>query len=76
KELSTFSSHSLGLGVSYTFVSPLKLVEKGSLNFSYHHLLFNYDDFRDLRDSSAPTGHEPLYQFSANVFQFYLSLWY
>jgi hypothetical protein len=43
---------------------------------------FNYLDFRDIRDfslSSVPAyapGTEPLYQFSATVYQLYLSMYF
>ncbi len=78
KELSAFSNTTLGFGVSYdlknTFWRP---IHRGSFNFKYDRISFDYDEFRDLRGDNLPApGSEPLYSFSANVFQAYLSLWY
>lgn len=75
KELSTFNSHTIGFGTSYEFVRSWNMVERGTLNFSYDHIMFAYDDFRDLT-SNAAVGQEPFYEFDADVFQFYLSVWY
>jgi len=76
KELSTFNSQSFGLGISYTIhPNSLRFLDKGSINLSYNHIRFDYDNFRDLSASGA-AGAEPLYSFSADVLQLYLSLWY
>jgi hypothetical protein len=41
---------------------------------------FNYHDFRDIRDfgitQGFAAGAEPLYQFSAMVYQVYLSMYF
>jgi hypothetical protein len=76
KELSTFQSHGPHLGVTYTFLDrqgdrPLR----STANLFIDHYVYSYDDFRDLR-SDAPAGEEPLYDFDANVIQFFLSLWF
>ena len=77
KELSNFSSNTLGFSVSYDFVqNGWRWIDRGSVNLSYDHIWFNYDDFRDLRDTSAPVGDEPLYKFSADVAQFFVSIWF
>jgi hypothetical protein len=77
KELSTFGSKTIGLSVSYEFLrGGWHALDKGSLNLAYNHIRFNYDDFRDVRVKDVPPGEEPLYSFSANVLQLYLSLWY
>lgn len=77
KELSTFSSQTLGVAVSYEFAKRgWKLIDKGSANVSYNHIMFNYKDFRDLRAQGYTPGTEPLYSFSANVLQLYVSVWY
>ena len=76
KELSTFNSLTVGAGVSYEF--PTKdwgFIEKGSVNFSYRHIQFDYDDFRNIPAGGLP-GSEPLYTLEADVIQLYLSLWY
>lgn len=75
KELSAFDSNSLGFSVSYDFVqNGWRWIDRGSVNLSYDHIGFNYDDFRDLRDTGAPVGDEPLYKFSADVAQFFVSI--
>jgi hypothetical protein len=77
KELSTFTSQSYGLSASYEFAKKgWKLIDKGSANISYSHILFDYKDFRDIRVPVITPGTEPLYSFSADVFQLYVSVWY
>ncbi len=82
KELSTFNNQTLGLTVSYEFARQgWRFIDRGSINLAVDHLRFNYDNFRDLRvtldpNNPYPLGEEPLYSFSANVMQFYLSIWY
>lgn len=77
KELSTYSSQDLGLGVTYLFArGGWGFIDKGSLNLAYHRMWFDYEDFRDLRVECGTPGCEPLYGFSADVMQFYISLWY
>ena len=76
KEISTFSSQTVGFGVSYDLVHNWHVIERASVNFKYDYILFDYQDFRDLRDSSSPVGNESLYSFSASVMQLYFSLWY
>jgi len=77
KELSSFDSNTLGFSVSYNFIqNGWHGIDRGSINLSYDHIWFNYHDFRDLRDTSAPVGDEPLYKFSADVAQIFISLWF
>ena len=77
KELSTFTSRALGLKASYEFLDDgWKFIDKGSANIAYNHIMFDYKDFRDLRVSGVTPGTEPLYNFSANVLQIFVSLWY
>jgi hypothetical protein len=76
KELSTFSSHSLKLDATYKFpVQFWDLLEKGTLNLSYNHIMFEYDDFRNALEGDV-AGTEPFYDFSADVIQFYVSFWF
>ena len=77
KELSTFSSQTLGVALSYEFAKKgWKFIDKGSANVSYSHIMFDYKDFHDLRVSVLTPGTEPLYSFSADVLQLYVSVWY
>lgn len=79
KELSTFSSTSLRLGVTYDILeSGWRFIERGSVSFFYDYMLFDYDNFRDLRPGpGGPTvpGAEPLYEFDADVIQIFVSFW-
>ncbi len=75
KELSTFSSHTIGLKLSYDFVANgWRSIDKGTVNISWDHVMFDYEDFRDLRVSTAVVGDEPLYSFSADVLQLFVSV--
>jgi len=79
KELSTFSSHTIRLGASYDLIEGgWWFLDKATLNLSYDRILFNYQDFRDLRsvDGSGVAGTEPFYSFTANVLQLYFSIWF
>lgn len=79
KEMSTFSSSSVGFSVSYEFAkNGWGWIDKGSLNFSYDFLTFEYDNFRDARQTSVtiPPGTEGLYTFEADVIQAFISIWY
>ena len=63
--------------MSYDFVqNGWHAIDRGSINFTYGHIMFEYDDFRDLRKTAAAVGEEPLYDFSANVAQVFVSIWF
>jgi hypothetical protein len=77
KELSTFTSNTVGVKVSYEFIKDgWHAIDRASLNFAYDHIWFDYDDFRDARVTGVTPGTEPLYNFTAGVLQLYLSLWF
>ncbi len=76
KELSSFSSITIGAGVSYEFANGgWGFIDKGSINFSIDHIEFEYDNFRNVLAGGTP-GAEPLYTLEADVVQFFISLWY
>ncbi len=76
KELSTFTSHAIRLGVGYEVpLDIFDVIERGSVNLVYDRLMFSYDDFRDVR-AGAPAGQEPLYEFDANIVQLFFSVWF
>lgn len=76
KELSTYNDHTLGFGVSYEFAqNGTGLIKRGSLNFNYDYILFDYSDFSDLT-SSASAGNEPDYGFDAGVIRMFVSVWF
>ncbi len=76
KELSNLSHNNIGLKLSYDIAQHLSLIDKGSINLALDYMVFDYQNFRDASDTSATLGEEPLYNFSANVTQVYLSIWY
>jgi len=77
KELSTFNNSTIGFGISYEFAKGEGgSIDKASVNFKFDHIQFNYEDFRDATQTSFTPGTEPLYQFSANVMQLFLSVWF
>jgi hypothetical protein len=77
KELSSFTSQTLHLGVTYNIArSGWWIFERGSLNFSYDYIEFDYEDFRDVRQPAAIAGEEPLFNFGADVLQLFISFWF
>jgi len=76
KELSTFTSLTVGGGFSYELNSKAwTFLKRGSLNLHYDHIEFEYDDFRDLTKSGS-AGNEPLYSFEADVIRAFASFWF
>ena len=75
KELSTFTSTTIGLGASYEFGRSWKAIERGSINLSIDWIQFDYEDFRDLT-GDEPVGQEPLYSFDATVTRFFASIFF
>ncbi len=80
KEMSSFASLSVGIGGTYAFPGfTLGPFEQFKLNLFVDHFEFEYDDFRDAvtgRDNNMAAGTEPLYEFSADVLRFFLSVTY
>ncbi|MEJ2362513.1 MAG: DUF3570 domain-containing protein [Gammaproteobacteria bacterium] len=76
RELAAFDSTGLGITATWNFArNGWGWIDKGSLNMAWDHLQFNYHDFRNSLAGGA-AGTEPLYSFGANVYQFYVSVWY
>jgi len=76
KELSTFTDYSVRFSATYALpVADWGFVERGSASVVYDYFYFDYDDFRNVLDGGAP-GTEPLYNFSADVIQLYVSFWF
>lgn len=76
KELSDFDDHSVGFGVSYELLEDgWGYLDKASVTFKYHRFWFDYDDYRDL-SAGGSVGEEPLYDFTADVWQLFMSVWY
>ncbi len=75
KELSRFTSTTIGVGASYEFGRSWSFIERGSLNLELDWIRFDYENFRDLT-KEGDVGDEPLYSFDARVTRFYLSIWF
>lgn len=76
KELSTFTSHTVGAGVSWKFpFDRVSFFTEGEFSLFVDYMLFEYDDFRDVRGGGAP-GTEPLYDFDAVVTRAFFTLRY
>ncbi len=76
KELSPLTSQTVKFSVAYEFFSDgMGFLDKGTVNFSFDHLMIDYDEFRDV-STGAALGSEPLYHLDANVLQLFVSLWY
>ena len=77
KELATMTSQTLGVGATYEFRLPgASFLQKTTVTLKYDYILFEYDDFRDVRVTGGAPGTEPLYEFNANLVQLYFSGWF
>lgn len=75
KELSTYSDNTLGVGLSYEFGKKgFWIFDKGSVNLNYSRIKFDYQNFTDQRPLSLSKGQP--YGFTADVFRFFVSVWY
>ena len=76
KELSPLTSTTVKLMATWEFMSDgWAFIDRGSVTFSYDHLMIDYEEFRDLR-TGALVGEEPLFALDANVIQVFFSFWY
>lgn len=72
KELSQYNDQSASFGVSYELLGKKRgFIDKATLNLKYSHILFRYDNFTDLTNPDLPN-----YDFTADVFQAFASIWY
>lgn len=76
KELSEFSDHTISLYLSYEHSFNYRFLDKAGLTFQWDHIMFDYDNFSDLRDTTAIPGEEELYNFEANVYKAIFTVWY
>jgi len=75
KELSSFTSTTIGLGASYEFGRGWGAIDRGSLSVELDWIRFDYDNFRDLT-MDGDVGDEPLYSFDARVTRIFASIWF
>lgn len=76
KELSTFTSQTIGAGISYLLPYKNRYLERSTISLQWDRIFFDYDDFRDLRDTGATLGEESLYDFDADVVKLFITVWY
>lgn len=85
KELSTYSTNSFGIGVTYEFAAKLPFVKKHSANLFWDFMQFDYENFRNAPLSRSEAGEpppgyrageEPTYSFEANVIRLFYSVNY
>lgn len=82
KELSTFASQTIGLGLTYKLPWIMPGTEKSTVNLYWDHMKIDYDNFRDYAHFATPkdaiykVGEEPLYSLDADVVRLYLSFWF
>ncbi len=77
KELATMTTQTVGFGVAYEFKpARFDFLGKAAVSLKFDRMLFDYDDFRDLRTTGVTPGTEPLYNFDANVIRVFVSGWF
>ena len=76
KELSEFNSNTFSLYLSYESPLQYRFVDKVALSLQWDRIMFDYDNFSDLRDQTAIPGEEKLYDLDADVIKVLFTLWY
>ena len=81
QDLSAYHSYSFGLGATYQFGIPhVSWIERSTASIRYDRLMTDYQNFRYwlATDPAAGVnpGEEPLFSLRANIYEFYLSLWF
>jgi hypothetical protein len=84
KELSTYSTNSIGMGVTYEFAYKLPFAKKHSASLYWDFIQFDYDNFNNAllsreQDGQPPeyaVGEEPAYSFEANVIRLFYTVNY
>lgn len=76
KELATYQNHTLGAGVTYGFNLGWGFLKRGEVSLLVDYMMFDYQDFRDLRVTDVPAGEEPQYSFNSTVLRLFVSFFY
>ena len=80
QNLAALDNTTIGAKATYAFLPDgWKVFKRGTATLDISRIRFNYLDFRDIKYYGRPQyapGSEPLYEFSATVFQAYLSLFF
>jgi hypothetical protein len=80
QNLAALNNTTIGGKVTYAFLPEgWKIFKRGTVTVDVSRIKFKYLDFRDIKDFGPPQykpGSEPLYQFSAMVYQAYISIYF
>jgi hypothetical protein len=81
QNLAALDNTTIGAKVTYALLPDgWKVFKRGTVTADVSRIRFNYRDFRDIKDFGVAQGFapgtEPLYQFSATVYQLYLSMYF
>ncbi len=80
QNLAALDNTTIGAKVTYAFLPDgWRIFKRGTVTADVSRIRFNYLNFRDIKDFSLPQytpGTEPLYSFSATVYQLFLSMYF
>ncbi len=80
QNLAALDNTTVGAKVTYAFLPEgWKMFKRGTVTFDASRIRFNYLDFRNIKYFGVPQyspGTEPLYNFNANVFQVFVSVYF
>jgi len=80
QNLAALDNTTVGAKVTYAFLPDgWKMFKRGTVTFDASRIRFNYLDFRNIKYYGVPQyppGSEPLYNFNANVFQVFVSVYF
>ena len=78
RELATYKSYSAGVGASYQFTIPrVTWIQKSTVNLRYDYFMVNYEDFTLVTPTTSINPNlAPLYSLRANIYQFFVSLYF
>ncbi|MEM7610764.1 MAG: DUF3570 domain-containing protein [Pseudomonadota bacterium] len=77
KELSTFTNQTVRAGVAWDFGKQgFSVFSRGRITLFWDRIMFDYENFSDLRVEGVPAGTEPMYQMDSDVISLLFSVWY
>jgi hypothetical protein len=80
QNLAALDNTTVGAKVTYAFLPDgWRFFKRGTVTLDVSRIRFNYLDFRNIKNYGLPQyppGSEPLYNFNANVFQAFVSMYF